>query len=122
MDKRKDLGKVDLRHGPPWPLLVSAPHAGRVFPMAERTVKLAPMGGSSASSSRPPRNAGPIELRDLGPNGRPLGTPDDCYDGSGWDLREGELVPHITGMVRNRAVDDGGDDRGTCGSVQVVRA
>ncbi|MFO0756487.1 MAG: Uma2 family endonuclease [Byssovorax sp.] len=40
---------------------------------------------------RPPRNTGPIELRDFGPTGRRLGTPADCYDGSPWELHRGEL-------------------------------
>ncbi len=35
---------------------------------------------------------GPIELRDVGPTGRKLGTPDDCYDDSPWELHRGELV------------------------------
>ncbi len=35
---------------------------------------------------------GPIELRDVGPNGRKLGTPDDCYEDSPWELHRGELV------------------------------
>lgn len=35
---------------------------------------------------------GPIEQRDRGPNGRPLGTPEDCYGGSPWELHRGELV------------------------------
>lgn len=46
----------------------------------------------SAVHTRSPRNTGPIELRDLGPNGRPLGTAADCYDGSPWELHRGELV------------------------------
>ncbi len=107
MDKRKDLGKVDLRHVPPWPLLVSVPKTGRVFPTAERTGKLTPMGGSSACSPRSPltpRNTGPIELRDLGPNGRPLGTPDDCYDGSRWDLHRGELVLQMSAKLEHCVV------------------
>jgi Uma2 family endonuclease len=44
-----------------------------------------------ALRSRPPRNTGPIELRDFGPTGRRLGTPADCYDGSPWELHRGEL-------------------------------
>lgn len=43
-----------------------------------------------------PRNTGPIELRDLGPNGRPLGTRADCYDGSPWELHRGELVRQMS--------------------------
>ena len=35
---------------------------------------------------------GPIELRDVGPSGRKLGTPDDCYEDSPWELHRGELV------------------------------
>ncbi|MFO0757539.1 MAG: Uma2 family endonuclease [Byssovorax sp.] len=44
---------------------------------------------------RPPRNTGPIELRDFGPNGRRLGTPADCYDGSPWELHRGELIEQM---------------------------
>jgi len=62
------------------------------------------MGGSSASSPRTPRNTGPIELRDLGPNGRPLGTPDDCYDGSRWDLHRGELVLQMSAKLEHCVV------------------
>src|ERR1700679_236389 len=40
---------------------------------------------------RPLRDTGPIELRDLGPTGRRLGTVEDCYDGSPWELHRGEL-------------------------------
>jgi Uma2 family endonuclease len=32
-----------------------------------------------------------MELRDFGPTGRRLGTEDDCYDGSPWELHRGEL-------------------------------
>lgn len=45
--------------------------------------------------TRPPRNTGPIELRDFGPTGRRLGTPDDCYDGSPWELHRGELIEQM---------------------------
>jgi Uma2 family endonuclease len=62
------------------------------------------MGGSSASSTQPPRNTGPIELRDLGPNGRPLGTVDDCYDGSRWDLHRGELVLQMSAKLEHCVV------------------
>jgi hypothetical protein len=41
--------------------------------------------------TRPPRDTGPIELRDFGPTGRRLGTPADCYAGSPWELHRGEL-------------------------------
>lgn len=41
--------------------------------------------------ARPPRDTGPIALRDFGPTGRRLGTADDCYDGSPWELHRGEL-------------------------------
>ncbi len=44
---------------------------------------------------RPPRNTGPLEVRDYGPNGRKLGTFADCYDGSPWELHRGELVEQI---------------------------
>jgi Uma2 family endonuclease len=43
-----------------------------------------------------PRNTGPIELRDLGPNGRPLGTAADCQDGSTWELHRGELIRQMS--------------------------
>lgn len=43
-----------------------------------------------------PRNTGPIDLRDRGPNGRPLGTAADCYDGSPWELHRGELVRQVS--------------------------
>jgi Uma2 family endonuclease len=42
-----------------------------------------------------PRNTGPLELRDHGPSGRRLGTFDDCYDGSPWELHRGELVEQV---------------------------
>ncbi len=45
----------------------------------------------NALPTRPLRNTGPMELRDFGPTGRRLGTPDDCYDGSPWELHRGEL-------------------------------
>lgn len=45
--------------------------------------------------TRPPRDTGPIELRDFGPTGRRLGTFDDCYDGSPWELHRGELVEQM---------------------------
>jgi hypothetical protein len=45
--------------------------------------------------TRPPRNTGPIELRDFGPMGRRLGTESDCYDGSPWELHRGELVEQM---------------------------
>jgi Uma2 family endonuclease len=48
-----------------------------------------------ALPTRPPRNTGPIELRDFGPSGRRLGTPDDCHDGSPWELHRGELVEQM---------------------------
>ncbi|MDC3953217.1 Uma2 family endonuclease [Polyangium jinanense] len=48
-----------------------------------------------ARPTRPPRRTGPIELRDFGPNGHRLGTPDDCYDGSPWELHRGELVQQM---------------------------
>jgi hypothetical protein len=40
---------------------------------------------------RPPRDTGPLEVRDFGATGRRLGTPADCYDGSPWELHRGEL-------------------------------
>jgi Uma2 family endonuclease len=48
-----------------------------------------------AQRTRPPRDTGPIELRDFGPSGRRLGTPADCYDGSPWELHRGELVEQM---------------------------
>jgi len=47
------------------------------------------------SLRRPPRNTGPIELRDVGPMGRRLGTEADCYEGSPWELHRGELVEQM---------------------------
>ncbi|WP_438015189.1 Uma2 family endonuclease [Sorangium sp. So ce315] len=44
---------------------------------------------------RPPRDTGPIELRDFGPTGRRLGTEADCYDGSPWELHRGELIEQM---------------------------
>lgn len=52
----------------------------------------------------PPRNTGPFELRDTGPNGRRLGTHDDCYDGCPWELHRGELVERPRGTLRDRIV------------------
>jgi len=48
-----------------------------------------------ALRTRPPRNAGPLEWRDYGPNGGRLGTFEDCYDGSPWELHRGELIEQI---------------------------
>jgi uncharacterized protein YjbJ (UPF0337 family) len=48
-----------------------------------------------ALPTRPPRDTGPIELRDFGPMGRRLGTEADCYDGSPWELHRGELVEQM---------------------------
>jgi Uma2 family endonuclease len=45
----------------------------------------------NALPARPPRDTGPLELRDFGPTGRRLGTAADCYDGSPWELHRGEL-------------------------------
>jgi Uma2 family endonuclease len=36
-----------------------------------------------------------MEARDFGPTGRRLGTADDCYDGSPWELHRGELWEHM---------------------------
>ena len=44
-----------------------------------------------ALPTRPPRDTGPLALRDFGPTGRRLGTIADCYDGSPWELHRGEL-------------------------------
>lgn len=44
-----------------------------------------------AFAARPPRDTGPVELRDFGPTGRRLGTAADCYDDSPWELHRGEL-------------------------------
>ena len=58
-------------------------------------IKLGFMDGAIHSESedeRPLVRTGPIELRDLGPNGRPLGTHDDIYEDSPWELHRGELV------------------------------
>ncbi|MBK8255450.1 MAG: Uma2 family endonuclease [Polyangiaceae bacterium] len=48
-----------------------------------------------APPTRKPRDTGPHELRDFGPTGHRLGTPDDCYDGSPWELHRGELREQI---------------------------
>ncbi len=48
-----------------------------------------------ALRARPPRNTGPLEVRDYGPNGRKLGTFADCYEGSPWELHCGELVEQM---------------------------
>jgi hypothetical protein len=50
-----------------------------------------------ASSPHPPTKVGPVELRDVGPTGRRLGTSEDCYDGSPWELHRGELVEQMQG-------------------------
>ncbi|HMY21027.1 MAG TPA: Uma2 family endonuclease [Polyangium sp.] len=54
------------------------------------------MDGAIHYEAEPERQlirTGPIELRDRGPNGRPLGTPADCEDDdSPWELHRGELV------------------------------
>lgn len=50
-------------------------------------------GAIHSEFDRPLVRTGPIELRDLGPNGRPLGTPADCEDDDSlWELHRGELV------------------------------
>jgi hypothetical protein len=48
-----------------------------------------------ALRTRPPRDTGPIELRDFSSSGRRLGTVTDCYDGSPWELHRGELVEQM---------------------------
>jgi hypothetical protein len=50
---------------------------------------------TDAAFERPPRDTGPIELRDFGPMGRRLGTEADCYDGSPWELHRGELIEQM---------------------------
>lgn len=61
------------------------------------------MDGAIHFEAEPERQlirTGPIELRDKGPNGRPLGTPADCDDDdSPWELHRGELVE--TPMAHN---------------------
>lgn len=47
--------------------------------------------------NRKPRNTGPHELRDFGPTGHRLGTADDCYDGSPWELHHDELRRQMGG-------------------------
>lgn len=49
-------------------------------------------GAIHSEHDRPLVRTGPIELRDVGPNGRPLGTPEDCTEDSRWELHRGELV------------------------------
>jgi hypothetical protein len=49
-------------------------------------------GAILSQPDRPLVRTGPIAQRDRGPNGRPLGTPDDCYEDSPWELHRGELV------------------------------
>lgn len=46
-------------------------------------------------TTRPPRDTGPLELRDYGPSGGRLGTYEDCYEGSPWELHRGELVEQM---------------------------
>ena len=48
------------------------------------------------TATRPPRDTGPIAMRDFGPTGRRLGTAADCYDGSSWELHHGELVEQMS--------------------------
>lgn len=48
-----------------------------------------------ALQKRPPRDTGPLEWRDYGPQGCRLGTYDDCYEGSSWELHRGELVEQM---------------------------
>jgi len=48
-----------------------------------------------ARLNRPPRNTGPIEVRDYAPSGRKWGTFADCYEGSPWELHRGELVEQM---------------------------
>src|SRR5262249_17751960 len=40
---------------------------------------------------RPPRDTGPLEVRDFDPTGRRRGTIADSYDASPWELHRGEL-------------------------------
>jgi Uma2 family endonuclease len=50
-------------------------------------------GAMHSEPDRPLVRTGPIELRDCGPTGRKLGTPDDCADDdTPWELHRGELV------------------------------
>lgn len=49
-------------------------------------------GAIHTEHDRPLVRTGPIEFRDVGPNGRPLGTPEDCTEDSRWELHRGELV------------------------------
>jgi hypothetical protein len=50
-------------------------------------------GAMHTDPERPLRRTGPIELRDSGPTGRKLGTPEDCEDeDTPWELHRGELV------------------------------
>ncbi len=48
-----------------------------------------------ATPRRPIRDTGPLELRSYGSAGRKLGTFEDCYDGSPWELHRGELVEQM---------------------------
>jgi Uma2 family endonuclease len=48
-----------------------------------------------ALQERPPRNTGPLEGRDTGRHERRLGTPEDCFEGSPWELHQGELVEQM---------------------------
>jgi len=43
-------------------------------------------------------------MRDHGPHHGRLGTYDDCYDGSPWELHRGELVARARGTLRDRIV------------------
>jgi hypothetical protein len=65
------------------------------------------LGPMNALPARPPRDTGPIELRDFGPTGRRLGTAADCYDGSrhvasgGYSLQS-PWDPHLYRADRSR--------------------
>ncbi len=67
MDKRKQVGKLDMEHVPPWPLLISAPRLGREFirPSGPGTVKLVRHGGTGRGGEAPPRIGGPMDLREI---------------------------------------------------------
>jgi hypothetical protein len=70
MDKQKRVGKLDLEHVPPGPLLISAsaPRLGREFirPNGLGAAKLTRRGGMCRVDDKPPRIAGPMDLREIG--------------------------------------------------------
>ncbi len=93
MDKRRRWEKSDLERVPPWPVFMAEPRLSRNRANPRKTTATLAAPRTAHGLSIPHNHAGPIDLRNLGPNGLPEGTAEDCGDGTGWELRGIELVP-----------------------------